>query len=91
MMLFTATIGVEANPGTRIRDVVSPKVPLETVSTVGKAMIEAVVQHLVKNVPNVEERTISSLYVRVVQMINVTQATPGPRKARVAKEKNSMK
>ena len=91
MMLFTATIGVEANPGTRIRDIVSPKVPLETVSIVGKAMIEAVVQHLVKNVPNVEERTISSLYVRVVQMIDVTQAAPGPRKARVAKEKNSMK
>ena len=91
MMLFTATIGVEANPGIRIRDIVSPKVPLETVSIVGKAMIEAVFQHLVKNVPNVEERTISSLYVRVVQMINVTQATPGPRKARVAKEKNSMK
>ena len=87
MMLFTATIGVEANPGTRIRGVVSPKVPLETVSIVGKAMIKAVVQHLVKNVPNVEERTISSLYVRVVQMINMTQAAPGPRKARVAKEK----
>ena len=91
MMLFTATIGVEANPGTRIRDIVSPKVPLETVSIVGKAMIKAVIQHLVKNVPNVEERTISSLYVRVVQMINVTQATPGSRKARVTKEKNSMK
>ena len=30
MMLFTGTIGVEANPGTRIRDVVSPKVPLKT-------------------------------------------------------------
>ena len=91
MMLFTATIGVEANPGTRIRGVVSPKVPLETVSIMGKAMIEAAVQHLVKNVPNVEERTISSLYVRVVQMINMTQAAPGPRKARVVKEKNSMK
>ena len=75
----------------KFRDMVGPKVTLETVSIVGEAMIEAVVQHLVKNVPNVEERTISSLYVRVVQMINVTQAAPGPRKARVAKEKNSMK
>ena len=61
MMLFTATIGVEANPGIRIRDVVGPKVPLETVSILGKAMIEAVVWHLVKNVPNVEENHFKSV------------------------------
>ena len=88
-MLFTAIIGVEANPGTRIRDVVGPKVSLETASIVGKAMIEAV-QHLVKNVPNVAERTISSLYVRVVQMINETKVGLGPRRD-LKRAKSSMR
>ena len=32
----------------KVRDVVSPKAPLETASIVGKAMMEAIVLHLVK-------------------------------------------
>ena len=35
---------------------VNPKVQLEIASIVGKAMIEATVQYLVKSVPNVAER-----------------------------------
>ena len=54
-------------------------------------MTEATVLHLVKNAQNVAERTISNLYVKVVQLINMIKATPGPRKARVAKGKNSMR
>ena len=49
MMLFTATIGVEANPGTRIRDIVGPKVQLETLSIVEKATTMVTAQHSVKN------------------------------------------
>ena len=53
-------------------------------------MIEATVQHLVKNVPNVAERTISSLYVRVVQMINETKVGLGPRRD-LKRAKSSMR
>ena len=51
-------IEVEVNPNTRIRDVVIPRVMLGTANIVVKAMIEATAQHLVRNVPNVGERTI---------------------------------
>ena len=64
---------------------VSPKVPLETASIVGKAMTEVIVQHLVKNAPNVVERTISSLYVKVVQMINETKVGLGLKSLKRAK------
>ena len=70
----------------KIRDVVSPKVPLETANIVEKAMTEVIVQHLVKNVPNVVERTISSLYVKVVQMINETKVGLGLKSTKKGKK-----
>ena len=78
MMLFTAiTItGVEVNPRVKIRDVVSPKAQLGIASIVGKAMIDAIAQHLVRSVPNVVERITLKLCVKLVQ--NVTN--PSPRK-----------
>ena len=67
MQFIVVTItGVETNPGTKIRDVAVPKVPLETANIVVKTMTMAIVQHLAKSVPNVEERIILNLFVKVV-------------------------
>ena len=79
-------IEVEVNPNTRIRDEVSPRVMLGTANIVVKAMIEAIAQHLVRNAPNVAKRTISKLCAKaIVQVINMTKAGLGLRKARRAK------
>ena len=80
---------VKVNPNTKIRDEVIPKVILGTANIVVKAMIEAIAQHLVRNVPNVEEKTILKQYAKVVQMTNETKAGLGQRKGK--KERSSMR
>ena len=82
-------IKVEVSPNTKIRDKVVPRVMLGTANIVVKAMIEAIAQHLVRNVPNVGERTILRLCAKVVQMKNETKAGLGLRKAR--RERSSMR
>ena len=82
-------IKVEVNPNTRIRDEVIPRVMLGTANIVVKAMIEAIAQHLVRSVPNVGERTILRLCVKVVQMTNETKTGLDLRKAR--RERSSMR
>ena len=53
-------------------------------------MIEAVVQHLVRSVPNVGKRTILELFAKAMVLVtNETKAGLGPRKER--KGKISMK
>ena len=91
-MLFKAVTITEVgvNPGTKIRDVVSPKVPLKVASIVGKATTKVVVQHLVKSAPNVAKRTISKLCVKVVQMIDETKVGLGPRRD-LKRAKSSMR
>ena len=79
-------IEVEISPNTRIRDEVGPRVILGTVNIVVKVMTKATVQYLVRNAPNVAKRTISKLCTKaMVQVINVTKAGLGLRKARRAK------
>ena len=80
---------VEVNPNTKIMDEVIPRVILGTANIVVKAMIEAIAQHLVRNVPNVEEKTILKWYEKVVQMTNETKAGLGQRKEK--KERSSMR
>ena len=82
-------IEVEVSPNTKIRDEVIPRVMLGTANIVVKAMIEAIAQHLVRNVPNVGGRIILRLCAKVVQMTNETKAGLGPRKAR--RERSSMR
>ena len=82
-------IKVEVSPNTKIRDEVIPRVMLGTANIVVKAMIEAIAQHLVRNVPDVGERTILRLCAKVVQMTNETKADLGLRKAR--RERSSMR
>ena len=80
---------VEVSPNTKIRDKVVPRVMLGTANIVVKAMIEAIAQHLERNVPNVEGKTILKWYAKVVQMTNETKAGLGQRK--VKKERSSMR
>ena len=65
---------------------VDPKAQLETANIARKVMTEVVAQHLVRSGPNVGKRTISELSVKaMVQVINMTKAGLGLRKARRAR------
>ena len=80
---------VEVSPNTKIRVEVIPRVMLGTANIVVKAMIEAIAQHLVRNVPNVGEKIILKQCAKVVQMTNEIKAGLGQRKGK--KERSSMR
>ena len=83
----TTIIEVEENLGVKARAKVNHQVPSITVSTVGRATIGVIVLHLVKNMGNVENKTILRLFTSRAQTREIVANTGQELK----EKRNSMK